>query len=216
MNNDFNGVLRFECFELHAISGELLRAGVRIPIQFQPFKLLTYFALHPGQTISRETLRTHLWSRHTFVDFEAGLNFCVRQVRKALGEDARAPRILQTINRRGYRFMAEVKQEDAETPQFTAEANGIRVTLISLQSLATDGPAIKRLTELITQLLLTTCSNAERSMLGSTAGQTSAAAMHTAQTDSHATLQAVNARSVEVRIDRSHAGGQLIPALRVG
>jgi len=205
MNNDFNGILRFECFELHAMSGELLRQGVRIPIQFQPFKLLTYFALHPGQTISRETLRTHLWSQHTFVDFEAGLNYCVRQVRKALGEDARAPRILQTLNRRGYRFVAAVKHENAETPQFTAEANGIRVTLISQQSVATDGPAMKRLAEVISQLFLTTY--AERSLLVSTGGQPSAGA---------AALQAAAQRSVEVRIDRSQAGGQLIPALGVG
>ena len=187
MNSHFQGILRFECFELHAMSGELLRNGIRVPIQFQPFKLLTYFASHPGETISRETLRTHLWSQHTFVDFEAGLNYCVRQVRKALGEEARAPRILQTLNRRGYRFVAAVKQEGAETPQFTAEANGIRVTLISQQSLAAEGPDMKRLAELISQLLITTYS------------QTSTAA-----------------RDVEVLIDRSQARAQLIPALRVG
>ncbi len=206
MNNDFSGILRFECFELRAMSGELLREGVRIPVQFQPFKLLTYFALHPEETISRETLRSHLWSQHTFVDFEAGLNYCIRQVRKALGEDARAPRILQTLNRRGYRFVAAVKRENAETPQFTAEANGIRVTLIAQQSLATDGPAMKKLAEVISQLLLTTYNSPERSVLISSAGQSSAVAP----------LQAAAARSVEVRIDRSQTGGQLIPALRVG
>jgi DNA-binding winged helix-turn-helix (wHTH) protein len=153
MHTNFQGILRFEGFELHAASGELLRGGVRLPIQFQPFKLLTYFALHPGETISRETLRSHLWSQHTFVDFEAGLNFCIRQIRKALGEDARSPRILQTLNRRGYRFVSAVEREDGEVPHFTAEANGIRVTLVSQQSLTTDGPSIKRLAELITQLL---------------------------------------------------------------
>jgi TolB-like protein len=102
------GLLRFDRFTLDIASGELCTGGIRIVLQPQPFKVLALLAGCSGRAITREQIRRQLWSSETFVDFEGGLNFCIRQIRKALGENARRPRYIETLHRRGYRFMAPV------------------------------------------------------------------------------------------------------------
>lgn len=76
----------------------------------QPAKVLSFLARNAGRLVTREEIRAHVWSDDTFVDFEQGLNFCIKEIRAALGDDARAPRFIETLPRRGYRFLARVEQ----------------------------------------------------------------------------------------------------------
>lgn len=102
-------LLRFGRFELDLRLQELRREGVLLRLQPQPFKLLVLLARRSGDLVTREEIRRALWGEGTFVDFEQGLGFCVRQLRAALGEAARAPVYVQTLPRRGYRFVAPVE-----------------------------------------------------------------------------------------------------------
>lgn len=101
-------LVRFGPFELDARSGELRREGVVVPLARQPFKLLSALAARPGEVVTRDELRRTIWGEETFVDFERGLNFCVLQARAALGDDARNPLYIETLPKRGYRFVAPV------------------------------------------------------------------------------------------------------------
>lgn len=87
----------------------LLKNGRSVRLQPQPFRLLCLLASQPSRLISREEIRTTLWTSDTFVDFEQGVNFAVKQVREALGEDADHPIYIQTIPKRGYKFVAPVE-----------------------------------------------------------------------------------------------------------
>ena len=101
-------VLRFAAFELHAETGELKRRGDGVKLAPQPFKVLELLARHRGQVVTRAEIRDHVWSGDTFVDFDQGLNFCIRQIREVLGDTADAPRFIETLPRRGYRFLMPV------------------------------------------------------------------------------------------------------------
>jgi DNA-binding winged helix-turn-helix (wHTH) protein len=152
VDDEFNGILFFESFELNIQNRELTYAGSPIHLQLQPLKLLVYLALHAQETVTRETLKRHLWDTNTYVDYEAGLNYCIRQIRKALREDARRPRLLQTLSRQGYKFLAEVERLSLRpgTAPITGQRR-ITVTLCPHPGLE-DG--LVRLTEGIAQLLL--------------------------------------------------------------
>ena len=99
-------VLRFSIFELDLRGRTLQRDGLSVRLAPQPLKLLSLLAAHPGELVTRERIRQELWGSDTFVDFEAGLNFCIRQVRRALRDSASCPRFIQTLPRHGYRFIA--------------------------------------------------------------------------------------------------------------
>jgi TolB-like protein/DNA-binding winged helix-turn-helix (wHTH) protein/Tfp pilus assembly protein PilF len=114
--------LRFGVFELDLESGELRKAGVLIHLPPQPVKLLAFLAGRPGQLITREEIRQHVWGSETFVDSEQGLNHCIKQIRTALGDDAEAARYIQTLPRRGYRFIAPVDGSVAPVSSAVAEA----------------------------------------------------------------------------------------------
>jgi len=103
-------IMKFAEFELALKSGELRRNGHVIRLQPQPFKVLVFLASHAGQTVTRQELQQAVWEAETFVDFEHGLNFCIKQIRNALGDDAQSPRVIETLPRRGYRFIAEVEK----------------------------------------------------------------------------------------------------------
>lgn len=96
--------LRFGPFELDLRSGEMRRAGVLVRLQPQPFKVLALLAARPGELVTREEIQKDVWPAGTFVDFEQSLNFCIRQIRSALGDSAISPRFVETLPRRGYRF----------------------------------------------------------------------------------------------------------------
>jgi DNA-binding winged helix-turn-helix (wHTH) protein len=104
------GRLRFGPFELDLRAGELRREGRRIHLREQSVRLLAALASRPGDVVTREELRAHLWPTGTFVDFDQGLNHCVREVRAALGDAAAAPCFVATLPRRGYRFVAPVER----------------------------------------------------------------------------------------------------------
>lgn len=108
-------IIRFGEFELALKSGELRKNGSVIRLQPQPFKVLVFLASHAGQTVTRQELQEAVWEEGTFVDFEHGLNFCIKQIRTALGDDAQSPRLVETLPRRGYRFIAEVENLNGST-----------------------------------------------------------------------------------------------------
>jgi len=101
--------LRFGSFDLDLESSELLRSGIRVRLQLQPFRVLVLLASQPGRLVSREELRREFWSNGSFVDSEQTLNSCIRQIRSALGDNANSPRYVETLPRRGYRFIAPVQ-----------------------------------------------------------------------------------------------------------
>ena len=101
-------VLRFGGFELNSGTGELRQHGDVIKLAPQPFKVLELLARRSGEVVTRADIRQHVWCNDTFVDFEQGLNFCIRQIREALGDTADAPRFIETLPRRGYRFLMPV------------------------------------------------------------------------------------------------------------
>jgi DNA-binding winged helix-turn-helix (wHTH) protein len=107
-------LLRFGAFELDIEAERLFKNGRTVRLQPQPFKLLTLLVGLNGQLVTREQIRTALWSGDTFVDVEQGVNFAIRQVRDALGEDAEHPLYIQTVPRRGYRFVAPVDKVQEE------------------------------------------------------------------------------------------------------
>lgn len=104
-----DSTIRFGPFELSPKSGELKNKGVTVRLQPQPFKVLLFLATNAGQLVTREELQQEVWAGETFVDFEHGLNFCIKQIRAALGDNAQSPRYIETLPRRGYRFIAPVE-----------------------------------------------------------------------------------------------------------
>ena len=103
-----DGPVRFGVFELDRHTGELRKAGARINLPEQPFQVLEALLDRPGDLVTREELRQRLWPAETFVDFDQGLNAAVRRLRDALGDSADTPRFVETLPRRGYRFIAPV------------------------------------------------------------------------------------------------------------
>ena len=102
-------IFRFDAFELDTGSGELRRNGDRIKLPPQPFRVLELLVRRSGEVLTRGEIREHVWCDDTFVDFEQGLNFCIRQIREALGDTADSPRYIETLPRRGYRFLVPVE-----------------------------------------------------------------------------------------------------------
>src|SRR5258705_2537018 len=108
-------IVRFGVFEVDLVSGELRKDGSRIRLQEQPFQILTMLLERRGAMVTREDLRSKLWPADTFVDFDHGLNTAVNKLREALGDAAANPRFVQTVARRGYRFIAPI-QENGRPP----------------------------------------------------------------------------------------------------
>jgi DNA-binding winged helix-turn-helix (wHTH) protein/tetratricopeptide (TPR) repeat protein len=101
-------IFRFGLFEADPASGELLKQGEQMRLQDQPFRMLVLLLERAGEVVTREELRDRLWPEQTFVEFDNGLNVAVKKVRDALGDDAENPRFVETVPRRGYRFIAPV------------------------------------------------------------------------------------------------------------
>src|ERR1700731_5233011 len=105
--------LRFGVFEMDLRTGELRKHGMQVRLQKQPFQVLAMLLEHAGEVVTREELQKNLWPANTFVDFDHGLNKAINKIRDALGDSAESPRFVETVARRGYRFLAEVKAADA-------------------------------------------------------------------------------------------------------
>jgi TolB-like protein/DNA-binding winged helix-turn-helix (wHTH) protein len=117
VSSNSRGVARFSNFELDLDSGEIRRAGTQLKLQPQPAKILALLVSRAGEVISRDELAAKVWGSETFVDFEQGLNFAVRQIRTVLGDDADQPRFLETLPKRGYRFIAPLLETPPPQPE---------------------------------------------------------------------------------------------------
>jgi len=111
--HQIRGRLRFGVFELDPRTGELRKHGLRVRLQEQPFRVLEMLLEHAGEVVTREELQKRLWPGDTFVDFDHGLNKAINKIREALADSAESPRFVETVSRRGYRFLAEVRDADA-------------------------------------------------------------------------------------------------------
>jgi len=107
--------IRFGAFELDAASGTLRKSGILVKMHPQPFRVLLLLTESPGEIVTREEIRRSLWGDNTFVDFEGGINFCVKEVRAVLGDDPEKPRYIETLPRRGYRFIAPVQGTNGDS-----------------------------------------------------------------------------------------------------
>lgn len=114
-NNGGDPVIRFGVFEADLERGELRRQGVRIKLQDQPFQILHLLVEHAGEIVTREELQRRLWSSDTFVDFDRSLNKAINKLRDALDDSADNPRFIETVPKRGYRFIASVETSAATT-----------------------------------------------------------------------------------------------------
>jgi TolB-like protein/DNA-binding winged helix-turn-helix (wHTH) protein/Tfp pilus assembly protein PilF len=121
---DLPRLLRFGQFELDLGTGEMYREGKRIKLQEQPCQVLALLIEHAGEVVSREELRKKLWQNDTFVDFDHGVNIAINKLRDALGDSHGKPRFIETLPRRGYRFIAPVRASGTST-------NGMRSTHVT-------------------------------------------------------------------------------------
>jgi len=115
-------LVRFGVFEVDPQTGELRKQGRRMPLQGQPFDILMLLLERPGQLVSRAEIRERLWPDGTFVDFDHSLNTAVNKVRDVLGDSAASPRFIETLARRGYRFIAPVQVDAADSNPKPEEA----------------------------------------------------------------------------------------------
>ena len=133
-------VYRFGTFEFNAASRQLLKKGREMRLQDQPMRLLASMVERPGELLTREELREKVWPTETFVEFDDGLNTAVQKIRQALGDDARNPRFVETVPRRGYRFIAPVQVE--ESPAHSAVNGNGHAASIELQPPVSSEPVL--------------------------------------------------------------------------
>ena len=118
-------VVRFGAYEVDLRSAELRKSGVKVRLTGQPFQILAILLEHPGELVTREELQKRLWPADTFVDFDRGLNAAINRVREALGDSAENPRFVETLPRRGYRFIGQVERaEQACSTESQASVSG--------------------------------------------------------------------------------------------
>jgi len=122
-------IIRFSAFEVNLHSGELRKQGQPVKLQEQPFQVLIALLQRPGELVTREELRTNLWPADTFVDFDHSLNAAVKRLRDALGDSADAPVFVETLARRGYRFIAPIDSPIAPSEVVITVAPEVRKTL---------------------------------------------------------------------------------------
>jgi TolB-like protein/DNA-binding winged helix-turn-helix (wHTH) protein/Tfp pilus assembly protein PilF len=139
---------RFDAFEVDLRSGEVYKHGIRLKLQDQPFQVLALLLEHPGDVVTREDLRQKLWSADTFVDFDTGLNSAIRKLRDVLCDSAEEPRYIETLHRRGYRFIASIGNGSQPAPP-AGEESQLAPTLpaeepVSKETRATESAAGRR------------------------------------------------------------------------
>src|SRR5271156_4009025 len=130
-------VLRFDGFELDVRAGELRKKRTRLRLQGQPLQVLAALLRHPGDLVTREELRAEIWPADTFVDFDHSLHNAISRLREVLGDSAETPRYIETLPRRGYRFIGAVEAADvagaAEIPPAATDAS-VAVPSVALPS----------------------------------------------------------------------------------
>src|SRR5712691_2557482 len=133
-------------FEMDEHAGELRKEGIKVRLQEQPLQILQILLEHPGEVVTREDLRKRIWPSDTFVDFDHGINNAIKRLREALGDTAETPRYVETLPRRGYRFIGKIERE---TPKFRSLA------VLPLENLSRD-PEQEYFAEGLTEALITT------------------------------------------------------------
>ena len=136
--SDPSGRLRFGVFEVDLRAGELTRRGLRVRLQEQPFQVLAMLLERPGEVVTREELQKKLWGQ-TVVDFDHGLNKAINKIREALGDSAENPRFVETVARRGYRFLAEATPIDTTRRQPDPEIGELAQPTFSRRGIADAG-----------------------------------------------------------------------------
>lgn len=121
-------ILRFGVFELNLDAEELRRSGTLIKLAPQPLHLLAILVNHAGQIVTRDEIKEQLWGEETYVDFEQGMNHCIKQIRTVLGDNADNPLYVETLPRRGYRFLAPVVSKNilAPAPKIIKSQSGVQ------------------------------------------------------------------------------------------
>ena len=132
------GIIRFGVFEVDVRTGELRKSGTKIRVQEQPFQILVTLLERPDEVVSREELRQKLWPAETFVDFEHGVNSAVARLRDLLGDSADSPRYIETLPRRGYRFIGSVNGGQVARPKRTARPRIPSLAVMPFENIAAD------------------------------------------------------------------------------
>jgi len=127
------GIFRFSTYEADPESGQLRKSGLRLRLQEQPFQVLLVLLERPGEVVTREELRQKLWPADTFVDFDHGLNTVINKLREALSDSATNPRYIETLARRGYRFLAPVEFVEKQTMPASAAVTQVK-SLVSTEA----------------------------------------------------------------------------------
>jgi len=135
LSYEVRSLYRFGVFELEAHTGELRRNGIKLKLQDQPYQVLLKLLEHAGQTVTREQLRSALWPADTFVDFETGLNTTIKRLRETLGDSAENPAFIETVPKRGYRFIAPVTAPNSGSESVPEKVGPERVRLSTILKL---------------------------------------------------------------------------------
>jgi cholera toxin transcriptional activator len=130
---------RFGVFEVDSTTGELRRKGVRVKLHSQPFQVLFMLLERPGEMLTREEICRELWPDGTFVDYEHGVNSAVNRLRDALGDKASNPRFIETLPRRGYRFLAPVERITLEEEKEEASTVAVAAQVLERATSASGG-----------------------------------------------------------------------------
>ena len=136
-----SGEIRFADFEVNLRSGELRRHGLRVKLQIQPFQVLCALLERTGEVISREELQKRIWPADTFVDFDQGLNNAVKKLREALGDHAEKPRFVETLSKRGYRFIGKLQEaaNDVRNPRAPSQSTAVdSIAVLPFTSMSAD------------------------------------------------------------------------------
>ena len=139
------GIVRFGAFELDFRASELRKQGTKVKLQEQPFQILQVLLQRPGEIVTREELQQKIWPSDTFVDFDHGLYNAIKRLREALGDSADTPRFVETLSRRGYRFVGKI---ECDAPQMRSLA------VLPLENLSRD-PEQEYFAEGLTEALIT-------------------------------------------------------------
>lgn len=165
-------IVRFDCYEVDLAAGQLYKHGIRINLRNQSLQMLAMLLEHPGEVVTREDLRRRLWREEVFVDFENNLNTAIARLREALNDSADHPRFIETLPRRGYRFIAHIYP----VPSAPADVIGTRARLMVLPFVNLSGdPAEEYFSDTLTDEIITAIAAISPQHLGVIARTT---AMH--------------------------------------